>query len=137
MAVEERGNVFYFFADVCYRSLGKEAVVIDTNHGIDADTFSPSAEQPVPGGGVSRPSVDRLELVRQWAPQAEEQQAEAAMALYQKAARSRMPAGVPEEPEIADFEELEARSQELKLQQKCQDIAALILVDELEDSSDE
>ena len=48
-----------------------------------------------------------------------------------------MPAGVPEEPEIADFEELEARSQELKLQQKCQDIAALILVDELEDSSDE
>ena len=32
-----------------------------------------------------------------------------------------------------DEEALEARSQQLRLQQKCQDIAALMLVDELED----
>ena len=36
-----------------------------------------------------------------------------------------------------DEEELEAMSQELKLKQMCQDIAALIMVDELEDGSDE
>ena len=34
-------------------------------------------------------------------------------------------------------EEREAMSQELKLKQMCQDIAALIMVDELEDGSDE
>ena len=33
-------------------------------------------------------------------------------------------------------EELEARSQELKLRQKCQDIAALMMVEELEDNED-
>ena len=35
-----------------------------------------------------------------------------------------------------DEEELEAMSQELKLKQMCQDIAALIMVDELEDNLD-
>lgn len=110
--------------------------MIDRNHEVDADTFSPSAEQGAPSGG-GRPSIDRLELVRQWTPQADEQQAEEAAALYVQAARNRMHTGAPEEPEMMDFEELEARSQELKLQQKCQDIAALILVDELEESGEE
>ena len=36
-----------------------------------------------------------------------------------------------------DSEELEARSQELKLRQKCMDIAALMMVEELEDGEEE
>lgn len=36
-----------------------------------------------------------------------------------------------------DEEKLEAMSQELKLKQMCQDIAALMMVDELEDGLDE
>ena len=42
----------------------------------------------------------------------------------------------PEAPSEEDSEELEARSQELKLRQKCMDIAALMMVEELEDDED-
>ena len=42
----------------------------------------------------------------------------------------------PKAPERLSEEELEVRSQELKLQQKCQDIAARMMVDELEDELD-
>lgn len=79
-------------------------------------------------------SVDRFETVRTFEEREEELKVEAAMALYEKAARARFPSeplDIPLEP--ADEEELEAMSQQLKLQQKCQDIAALILVDELEE----
>ena len=92
-------------------------------------------EQQPPAPQAGRVSLDRLELQRQWVQQAEEQQAEQTLNLYVKAARQRMQSiAQPEPPEpAASEEELEARSQELKLRQKCQDIAALIMVEELED----
>ena len=92
-------------------------------------------EQQPPAPQAGRVSLDRLELQRQWVQQAEEQQAEETLNLYVKAARQRMQSiAQPEPPEpAASEEELEARSQELKLRQKCQDIAALIMVEELED----
>lgn len=76
-------------------------------------------------------------MKRQWTERAEEEQVEAAAILYEKAARQRMQASVPDVPQQLDEEELEAMSQELKLKQMCQDIAALIMVDELEDELDE
>lgn len=103
------------------------------------DTFSPSARQAPSGGGAAsgRASVDRLELKQQWAQQIEAQQVEEALNLYAKAARQRMQSGVPDVPQPLDEEALEAMSQELKLRQMCQDIAALIMVDGLEDDLDE
>lgn len=90
--------------------------------------------QPDPARVVNRVSLDRLELQHQWVQQAEEEQAEATMNRYAQAARERMQSGAPKLPDSEDTEEeREARSQQLKLQQKCQDIAALIMVDELED----
>lgn len=69
-------------------------------------------------------------MMRQWSERTEEEQVEAAAVLYEKAVRQWMPPSEPEEPETVDSEELEARSQQLRLQQKCQDIAALIMADE-------
>ena len=81
-----------------------------------------------------RVSIDRFEVTRRFEEREEEEKVEAAMALYEKAARARMPSDPPDlPPKPADEEELEAISQQLKLQQKCQDIAALILADELEE----
>ncbi len=101
----------------------------DSVNGKEAGSPAGSAEAP------KKASLDRLELKRQWVQQAEEQQAEETLNLYVKAARQRMQSiAQPEPPEpAASEEELEARSQELKLRQKCQDIAALIMVEELED----
>ena len=80
-------------------------------------------EQQPPAPQAGRVSLDRLE-----------QQAEETLNLYAKAARQRMQAAAPELPENSQSEEeREAESQRLKLQQKCQDIAALIMVDELEE----
>lgn len=103
------------------------------------DTFVPSGGQaPSPGGAAPvRTPIDRFEMKQQFAERAEEEQAEAAAILYEKAARQRMQASIPDEPQQLDEEELEAMSQELKLKQMCQDIAALIMVDELEDNLDE
>lgn len=86
-----------------------------------------------------RASIDRFEMKPQWTERTEEELVEAAEALYEKAARQRMPPADPAEAEPVDEEELEAISQELKLQQKCQDIAALIMADEqgLMDTADE
>ncbi len=103
------------------------------------DTFVPSGGQ-APSGGSPAPGrlpIDRFEMKRQWTERAEEEQVEAAAILYEKAARQRMQASVPDVPQQLDEEELEAMSQELKLKQMCQDIAALIMVDELEDELDE
>ena len=90
----------------------------------------PSAGTPARGT-----ALDRLELKHEWVQQEDEQQVEETLNLYAQAARQRMqtaaPPAVPE-PEETE-EEREARSQQLKLQQKCQDIAALIMVDELEE----
>lgn len=102
------------------------------------DSFSYTAEQPSSAGnGVpGRPALDRLELMgQQWVQQAEEEQAEATAALYAKAARQWIQSEAGEAPEgdTLNEEELEAMSQELKLRQKCMDIAAQVLVDELED----
>ena len=82
-------------------------------------------------------SVDRFETVRIFEERGEELKVEAAMALYEKAARARMmpiPSDLPDN--AGSEEEREAASQRLKLQQKCQDIAALIMVDELEDEEE-
>ena len=104
------------------------------------DTFVPSGEQ-VPSGGSAAPGrapIDRFEMKRQWTERAEEEQAEAAANLYEKAARQWMQGdAAPDVPQQLDVEKLEAMSQELKLKQMCQDIAALIMVDELEDNLDE
>ena len=68
-------------------------------------------------------SVDRFETVRIFEEREEELKVEAAMALYEKAARARMmpiPSDLPDN--AGSEEEREAASQRLKLQQKCQDI---------------
>ena len=98
------------------------------------DTFSPSGEQAPSGGGSpsGRISIDRFEMKQQFLERSEEEQVEAAAVLYEKAVRQWLPPA-PEAPSEEDSEELEARSQELKLRQKCQDIAAQIMVDELEE----
>ena len=70
-------------------------------------------------------------MKRQFQERAEEEKVEAAAELYEKAVRQWLPE--PDQPEQMDDEELEALSQELKLRQKCQDIAAQIMVDELEE----
>ena len=104
------------------------------------DTFVPSGGQTPSGGGAApvRTPIDRFEMKQQWTERTEEEQAEAAAILYEKAVRQRLQIDDPEpSPRIDSEEELEAMSQELKLKQMCQDIAALIMVDELEDSSDE
>lgn len=95
----------------------------------------PSAEQPV---APVRVPIDRVELKRQWVRQAEEEQVEEALNLYAKAAMQWMQSGEPEDPEEPpeSEEEREAKSQQLKLQQKCQDIAALMLAEELEELLD-
>ena len=101
------------------------------------DTFVPSGGQ-APSGGAAAPGrlpVDRFEMKRQFLERAEEEQVEAAAVLYEKAMRQWMPPAPAELPE-EDIEELEARSQELKLRQKCQDMAALRMVEELEDGSE-
>ena len=93
------------------------------------------AEAKVPAPAPEGPaSIDRFEMTRRFVERDEEEKVEAAMALYEKAARARMPSEVQENVEITDpaqLEELEARSQELKLRQKCQDIAAWVMVDDL------
>lgn len=104
------------------------------------DTFVPSGGKAPSGGGTApgRAPIDRFEMKQQFVERTEEEQAEAAAILYEKAARQRLQGGAPEPPpQQLDEEELEAMSQELKLKQMCQDIAALMMVDELEDGSDE
>lgn len=101
------------------------------------DSFTPSGEQAGSGGAAvpRRTSSDHFEMNRQWTERTEEERAEEAAILYEKAVRQRMPS--PEIPEQADPEELEAKSQELKLRQLCKDIAAQVMVEELEDSEEE
>lgn len=82
-------------------------------------------------------AIDRFEMTRVFEEREEEEKVETAMALYEKAARARMPSGVPNSLDSGTEEEREARSQQLKLQQKCQDIAALLMVEELEEDIDE
>ena len=90
--------------------------------------------QPDPVVAPGRSILDRLELDHPWVHQAEEDQVEATLNRYAQAARNHFQAGAPKVPDIEETEEeREARSQQLKLQQKCQDIAALIMVDELEE----
>ena len=103
------------------------------------DTFVPSGGKAPSGGGApsGRAPIDRFEMKQQWTERSEEEQAEAAAILYEKAARQRLQGGVPEALREMDEEKLEAMSQELKLKRMCQDIAALMMVDELEDNLDE
>lgn len=96
-------------------------------------TLSAAEGQPDPVKAPGRLPVDRLELQHPWMYQAEEEQAEAALNRYAQAARERFQGGAPHLPDNEESEEeREARSQQLKLQQKCLDIAAQVLVDELE-----
>lgn len=97
------------------------------------DSFTPSGEQAAPGGAAAprRTSSDHFELKRQFLERTEEERVEQAAVLYEKAVRQRIPA--PAAQGQADPEELEARSQELKLRQLCKDIAAQVMVEELED----
>ena len=109
---------------------------MDIQESVNGKGPTPSAaeDQPNPAKVV----VDRLDLQRQWVQQAEEEQAEAALNRYAQAARAHLQGGAPKVPDREETEEeREARSQQLKLQQKCQDIAALIMVDELEEDLDE
>lgn len=103
------------------------------------DTFVPSGGQVPSAGGAAqgRAPIDRFEMKQQWTERTEEEQAEEAAILYEKAARQRMQPSAPPPSQQLDEEELEAMSQELKLKQMCQDIAAQVMVDELEDSLDE
>ena len=106
--------------------------ILDSVNGKES---GPSAEQPV---APVRVPIDRVELKRQWVRQAEEEQVEEALNLYVRAAMQWMQSGDPPEGGEApeSEEELEAKSQQLKLQQKCQDIAALMLAEELEELLD-
>ena len=101
----------------------------------EKESTSVGEGQPNPAGALSRTPLDRLELQHQWVQQAEEEQVEATLNRYAQAARAHLLGGAPTSPHIDEEtpEELEARSQRLKLQQKCQDIAALIMVDEMEE----
>ena len=101
------------------------------------DTFSPSGEQaPSSGGSPSgRVSIDRIEMKHHELQRTEDEQEEAAALRKEKPVRQWLPPA-PEAPSEEDSEELEARSQELKLRQKCMDIAALMMVEELEDNED-
>lgn len=101
------------------------------------DTFAPSGEQAEKAAAPGRPSIDRFELDRQWTERAEEERVEEAAVLYEKAVRQRLPAPPPEVSDPADLEELETRSQALKLRQMCQGIAAQVMVEELEDDAEE
>lgn len=100
------------------------------------DSFTPSGEQAAAGGTAvpRRTSSDHFELNRQWAERTEEERVEEAAVLYEKAVRQRFPS--QEAPEQADPEELEARSQALKLRQLCKDIAAQVMVEELEEDEE-
>lgn len=99
-------------------------------------TSSTAEGQPDPARALSRVPLDRLELQHPWVHQAEEEQVEATLNRYVQAARERLQGSAPKVSESEETEEeREARSQRLKLQQKCQDIAALIMVDELEDEA--
>ena len=95
------------------------------------DVLAGGEAGPVPGAEQStagiKASTDRFEMKVKM-ERAEEEIVEAAV-LYEKAVRQRMPAAPPEPWEQVGFEELEAISQELKLRQLCQDIAAQIMVD--------
>lgn len=104
------------------------------------DTFVPSGGQAPSGGGAApgRAPIDRFEMKQQFIERSEEAQVEAAADLYEKAARQWMQGdAAPDESQPLDEEELAAMSQELKLKQMCQDIAALMLVDNLEEGSKE
>ena len=105
------------------------------------DTVSREDPGPLPSqgsGAPARASIDRFEMKPHWAVRTEEQ-VEAAAELYERAIQQWIQPPPPEIPDPARFEDLEAMSQELKLQQKCQDIAALIMADEqgLMDGADE
>ena len=105
------------------------------------ETVSSAAEgHPDPTRASTRPPIDRLELQHPWEYQAEEEQAEQALNRYAQAARQRLYDSAPKLPDSEEIEESEeereARSQQLKLQQKWQDIAAQVLVDELENDPD-
>ena len=95
---------------------------------------SVNAKEPSPDKAPGRSILDRLELDHPWVHQAEEEQVEATLNRYAQAARDHFQSSAPKLPDSEETEEeREARSQQLKLQQKCQDIAALIMVDELEE----
>lgn len=106
---------------------------METRDTVNRETAGPAPEQGAEGATPVRVSIDRFEMKQQFLERTEEEQVEAAAVLYEKAVRQWMPEP-PEQPEEIDSEELEARSQELKLRQKCQEIAAQIMVDELEES---
>lgn len=100
---------------------------METRDVITGEDASP-APGPEPSAGGLRASTDRFEMKAKM-ERTEEEIVEAAAVLYEKAVRQRMPAPPPEEPDPAGLEKLEAQSQELKLRQMCQDIAAQIMVD--------
>lgn len=95
---------------------------------------SVNGKEPTPARVLGRLPLDRLDLKHQWERKAEEEQVEATLNRYAQAAMEHFQSGAPKVPDIEESEEeREVRSQMLKLQQKCQDIAALIMVEELEE----
>lgn len=88
-------------------------------------------EQPAGMPGRSA-SIDRFEIGQPWDEQAEGEQARAGADLYAQALQNRrQPERLEALAQPGSEEELEALSQELKLRQKCQDIAARVMVDDL------
>ena len=113
---------------------------MDIQESANGKETAPSAveTQPDTARALSRPPIDRLELQHPWEHQAEEEQVEQALNRYAQAARKRLYDSAPQLPDVEESEEeREARSQQLKLRQKCQDIAAQVLVDELENDPDD
>lgn len=64
------------------------------------DTFVPSGEQAPSGGSAApvRTPIDRFEMKQQFVERTEEEQAEAAAILYEKAARQRFQAAPRRSP---------------------------------------
>lgn len=94
------------------------------------ESASPAPARPAKGGekrsaAVSRPSADRLELSRQWVENMEEQRARAQAVLLTGAKEEKKTGGILDmldEPS-GEEEELDALSEQLKIQQKCLEIA--------------
>ncbi len=82
---------------------------------------------------------DRFEPKYHWDEQSEgeQEQARAGAALYAQAMQKRRQEPAPDPLAQAGSEELEAMSQELKLRQKCQEIAARVMLAALEEDLDE
>lgn len=94
-------------------------------------SFSPTrqAGKEKAGTAAARPSVDRLELSRQWTQAMEEQRAQTQAALLTGGKEEKKSGGILDmlDQSSAGEEELDALSKQLDVQQKCMKIAMNIM----------